>query len=280
MKIILAKTIGFCCGAKRAWDLAQKSLKEDKKPVYFLGEILHNKEVIKILKKQGGIFISDPSKVEKGTLIIRAHGVGPFKIKKSVLIRDLTCPFVKRIQKFAWQMSKEGYEVVIIGKKRHPEVRGIKEYAGEKAMVVENCLQAQKLKKYERMGVVIQSTFDKEKTEEILKILKKKAKNLNWINTLCPEVFKRQREALKLAKKVEVVLVIGSKKSSNTNTLVNLLKKTKKKIFWISHFKELEKISFSKISKLGIISGNSVPIWTIEKIYNKLKEKGGRDEKN
>ncbi len=273
MKVIVAKHIGFCSGVRRALELADKSLKNDPKPVYFLGGIIHNEKVIGETKRKGGRFISDPKQAKSGTLLIRAHGFPPFKSPKGVLTKDLTCPLVKRVQTNARILSDKGYRIIIIGDRKHPEVRGIKGYVDGDTLIIENEAQARKLKKLGRIGVVIQTTKNIDRVNNILKILEKKAKELKWVNTICPEVLSRQKELSQILKKVDAVLIIGSHSSSNTKSLVGIAKKSKKPSYWINSTKELAGKKLGKFSSIGIVSGASTPDEVINKIVSRLKEK-------
>ena len=278
MKIIFAKHVGFCWGVKRAITIAEKSLKKDPKPIQFLGPLVHNEKVIERLKKLGGKFIP-PSNLESGiksgTLILRAHGeiVDLKKTEKKIIIRDTTCPLVKNAQLKAQNLFEDGYQVIIIGDKGHPEVKGIKGRTEGQALVLENESQAKSLPKFKKMGVVSQTTQDLNKVNEILKILKNKAKKFKWVNTVCPEVVFRQKELSKISKKADGILVIGSRSSANTRRLAEIVKKVKKPIWWINSLAELKKINFKDISSLGVVSGTSAPDWEIKKIKKWLEEK-------
>lgn len=275
MKIIFAKHIGFCWGVKRAITIAKKSLKEDPKPIQFLGPLVHNEKVIERLKRLGGKFISHLNEIKLGTLILRTHGeiVDLKKTEKKIIIRDTTCPLVKNAQLTAQNLFKDGYQVIIIGDKGHPEVKGIKGKVEGKTFVIENESQAKSLPKSKKIGVVSQTTQDLNKVNEILKILKNKAKKFKWVNTVCPEVVFRQKELSEISKKADGILVIGSRSSANTRRLAEIVKKVKKPIWWINSLAELKKINFKDISSLGVVSGTSAPDWEIKNIKKWLEEK-------
>ncbi len=289
MKVIFAKNIGFCSGVKRAVLLAEKSLKKDPKPIQFLGNLVHNEKIIEKFKKRGVGFIKN-LKEAKGTVIIQAHGAPPLsfsgkinnaseakhrgetKSLRNLLFRDATCPLVKKAQLAAKALYEKGYKVVIIGDRNHSEVKGIKGYAKNKALVVANEIQAKKIS-YKKIGVVAQTTQNLDNVNKVLKTLKGKAKELEYLNTLCPEVQKRQDEMKSiLLKKVDSVLVIGSKSSANTKRLVEKAKKSKKQIFWVNSLAELKKKNLKEIHFLGVISGTSASNEEIEKIRKYLKK--------
>ena len=181
MKIIVAKNIGFCTGVRRALKIANDAIEEDPSPIYFLGEVIHNEEVLEGIKDRGGRIISDPKEAKSGTLIIRAHGAPPFCRTGNLLVRDATCPLVKKVQEAAKVLFEEGYLVIIIGEKEHPEVKGIRGHVKNKAIVIENESEAEKIRRSKKIGVVIQTTQNMEKVNKILEILKKKAKKLKFI---------------------------------------------------------------------------------------------------
>ncbi|MDD5145625.1 MAG: 4-hydroxy-3-methylbut-2-enyl diphosphate reductase [Candidatus Pacebacteria bacterium] len=271
MKIIIAKNIGLCTGVKRTLDIADHSLEMDPKPIQFLGEIIHNEKVIKNFEKRGGKIIFNPKEAKKGTLVIRAHGIPPLTFPKNILIRDATCPLVKRAQEAAKTLSQKGYKIIIIGEKNHPEVKGIKGYVNGEAIIIEKESQAKMLKKIKKAGVISQTTQSIERVDKIINILKDKTKELEWINTLCPQVLSRQKELSEIIKKIEGVLVIGSFTSANTQRLVEIVKKNKKSVWLVNSGKDLKKVDFKNISTLGIVSGTSVPDWEIEEIKKFLE---------
>jgi len=269
MKVIFAKHIGFCSGVKRAVSLAENSLKKDKKPIWFLGELVHNEKVIEKFKKKNVKFISSPEQVKSGTLIIQAHGFSPLENKK-ILIRDATCPLVKKVQILANSLYKKGYQVIIIGDKSHSETKGINGYAGSKSIIVENEKQAEKLPRFKKIGAVAQTTQRAENFKKILKILKKKSRKIKWFNTICPEVDIRQKELDKISRKSDAILVIGSRSSANTKRLVQIAKKSKKKVFWVNSMEELRKKKIKGVSVLGVVSGTSASDREIGKIKKYL----------
>jgi (E)-4-hydroxy-3-methyl-but-2-enyl pyrophosphate reductase len=270
MKIIFAKNVGFCTGVRRALDISRKSLEKDKKPVQFLGEIIHNERVTNELKKSGGKIIKNPLLAKSGTLVIRAHGTPPLPKLKGVLIRDATCPLVKRAQDAAKSLLAQGYKVIIIGERKHPEVEGIQGNIGEKGVVIENENEAKKLKNLGWVGLMAQTTQNIEKAEKIIGILEKKSKKLKWINTLCPQVTFRQKELLKILDKADGILVVGSKTSANTARLAKIAQKRAKKVWKINSTENLKRNLFSGVSVLGVVSGTSAPDWEVEEIKNWL----------
>lgn len=268
MKIIFAKNIGFCFGVKRAIAIVENSLKEGPRPVQFLGYLVHNEEVIKHLEERGGKFLFRPNQAKPGTLITRTHGeAGLNQIKnKGILIKETTCPLVKNVLNKANLLFQDGYQVIIVGDKKHPETKAIKNYIKNQAIIVENEKQAENLSKFKKIGVVSQTTQNLNNFYQILKILKNKAGEVKWFNTICPEVTARQKELNKILENCDGILVIGSHSSANTNRLAEMVKKAKKNLWWINSLEELKKKKIKNSSILGVVSGTSTPDWEIKKI--------------
>ena len=271
MRIIVSKNIGFCSGVKRAVYVAEKSLREDRKPIQFLGSLVHNEIVIRGFKKRGARFLKNPKEAVSGTLIIQAHGFSPFSLNKNILIRDTTCYLVKKAQLLAGLLYKKGYKIIIVGDKNHSEIKGINGCIKNQGLIIENEKEAKKLPQFKKIGVICQTTNESEKFKKILKILKNKAGRMKWFNTLCPEVNTRQKELNKILKTSDGVLIIGSKQSANTRRLMEKAKRLKKKIIWIDSLKELKKKNLKGISVLGLVSGTSTPDWEIKKIIKYLE---------
>jgi len=273
MRVIFAKNIGFCSGVKRAITIAEKPLRKDPKPIQFWGSLIHNEKVIEKFIKKGVKLTKNLKEVKSGTLIIQAHGRPPFsnQIKKNIVVRDATCPLVKKVQLIAKSLCRKGYQVIIIGDKNHFETKGIRGHTNKKGIIVENKKGAEGLSKFKKIGVVAQTTQGLDNVKQVLDILKKKSKEIEYINTLCPEVQNRQKELNSILKKTDGILIIGSRSSANTNRLVEIVKKSKKPLWWINSLGELKKINFKGISSLGVTSGTSTPDWEIQRIRKYLK---------
>lgn len=276
MKVISAKNIGFCFGVKRAISIAKASLKEKIRPVQFLGSLVHNEIVVEKFLKKGIIFKKKIKEIKPGILIIQAHGFPPFprdfSNKNKIVIRDATCSLVKKVQILANSLWKQGYQVIIIGNQHHSETKGIKGYTKNKAIIVENEKKAEKLPKFKKVAVVVQTTQNLDNVNKILKILRRKYKKVKYFNTLCPEVQIRQKEAKAIAKKVDGVLIIGSKSSANTKELYQISKSLGKLTWWINSLEELKKQKINNSIILGLLSGTSADNSEIEKIKKYLRQ--------
>jgi len=261
MQIILGKYSGFCFGVKRAVTEAEKLKGEGN---YLLGEIIHNEEVNQKLKKQGLITVASLEEVPNGaTLLIRTHGEAKHIFEKAkeknINVIDCTCPFVKDIHKIVSKHYQEGYKIIIIGDKSHPEVQGINGWCDYTADIYNDKFD---ISTYggDKVCIVVQTTFSIEKFNEILKNIEKSLlKTVVIFKTICYTTIKRQAEAEKLAKKCDAVIVLGGKNSNNTNKLFDICSKHCKAVFRAFSPSELDYKNLTKFSKLGIVLGASTP---------------------
>lgn len=272
MKIIFAKNIGFCSGVKRAIALTESSLKENPQPIHFLGELVHNENVLECFSKKGVKFTKRLAGIKKGTLIIQAHGRPPLPRLSKITIKDATCPLVKRAQLAARSFHQQRHQVIILGDANHSEVIGIKGYTNNKALVIKDEKEAATLPFINKAALVVQTTQNHEKLNKTLRVLKKRVKKISLSNTICPEVTARQKEIKQILKRCDGILVIGSKLSANTRRLAERVKQSKKKLIWVNSLKELKNnMPQIKCQRLGVISGTSTPDWEIDKIKKYLK---------
>lgn len=280
MEIILVPKIGFCFGVKRAVDISLESLKKKAKPCQVLGPLVHNEFVIKELKKAGIKFINSLDEAKRGTVIVSAHGEDPKvleKIKKmGCEMINATCFLVTKVQNLAKELQRKGYQVIIIGDKDHKEVKSIQAAIKGKGIIIDSAKDASKLKvKNKPVATVVQTTHNPARVEKILKELKKKFKNLEFHNTLCPTVQNYQKEVTKLAPRVDLMLIIGSETSANTKRLAEIAKTGCKIVYHIESAVQLRKNWFMGVKKVGIAGGTSTPSWLIEEVIRKLKKDEG-----
>ncbi len=274
MEVILAESLGFCYGVKRAIKLARENAAPDG-TACTLGPIIHNPQMVARLAAEGVGNVSSLEEMTSGTIIIRSHGVGPQVYdeaeKMGLSLVDATCPHVKKAQMAANELAQDGYEVVIVGEKRHPEVRSIYEWSGHKAMVVETEAEASALQPCGRLGIVAQTTFSGEKFKSIVMRLLDKSNDVRIVRTICTATDQRQAAAVALAGQVQLMLVIGGKNSANTTRLAQLCAE-KCKTYHIETAAELQDEWFDKIEKIGITAGASTPDWIIKEVYKKCQK--------
>ncbi len=280
MEIIIGENAGFCYGVKRAVDNAIKEVKTG--VTYCLGEIVHNQNVIDNLEKEGIIFINDIEEA-KGKTIIRAHGVPKEVYEKAeefnIPLIDLTCPSVLKIQQMAEEYSKKDFFIIIVGNNNHPEINGIKSRADNKYIVISSKEELngnfEKFQNEKNILLISQTTHSSKKFDEIAEELKSKLNdntNLEIKKTICPSTEIRQKETEKIAKKVEIMIIIGDKKSSNTNKLYDISCKYCNKVFFIANENELDIKEIKGANKIGIMAGASTPKEDIIKVKNNLEE--------
>ncbi len=281
MKIKKAEMAGFCFGVKRAIELALKEAQVNS-GVYTLGPLIHNPQVIERLKAKGinPFEISAlPSDIK--TAVIRTHGVSreinEYLNSLGIKVIDATCPFVKKAQQYAKLLHEEGYQVLILGDANHPEVVGIKSYAGPDAIVVSEPEEIVKLRK--RVGVVVQTTQPVEKLQRLLERAITLCKELKVYNTICNSTAQRLKETAELAGSVDVMLVIGGRNSANTTQLARLCESIGVRTYHIETADELRDEWFNGVESVGVTAGASTPDWIIEDIINKLTGLREEDDK-
>ncbi len=281
MEIKKSKYSGYCFGVKRALNLTEKILQENRDKnirICTLGSIIHNSGVANGLARKGLISVKDLDKIKPNSIfIIRSHGMSPRLIKriksKNVIIIDATCPFVKKAQARAENLSKNGYFVVIIGNKNHPEVIGIKDHvlSGDYA-VLENEIDADNMTSKEKIGIVVQTTQTIDKLKLITEKLLEKTGELLIYNTICSTTKERQNSTRKLAKSVDIMIVVGGKNSANTTHLKEISEKCNKLTYHIENYREIKPEWFKNKKKAGIIGGASTPGRDIIDVIKKIEK--------
>ena len=275
MEVILADYLGFCYGVKRAITIAKENASADG-TACTLGPIIHNPQMVERLKQEGVGAVDALDEMEKGTVIIRSHGVGPQVYdaaeSRGLEVVDATCPHVKKAQLSAKSLVDEGYSVVIVGEKEHPEVRSIFEWSAAKASVIETVEEAVALPSCAKLGIVCQTTFSGAKFREIVSHLLEKSRDIRILRTICTATDQRQAAAMDLAAKVDMMLVIGGKNSANTTRLAQLCA-DKCRTYHIETAAELQDEWFDKIEKIGITAGASTPDWIIKEVYIKCQNR-------
>ena len=275
MKILIGKHCGFCFGVKRAVELAEREAESG--TVYTYGNIIHNESVVDELRTKGIIPVKSVSDVSEGdTLIIRAHGVPPEVIKscdeKGVSVVDATCPFVKRIHRLVERASGECRKVFIVGKADHPEVIGIRGYAGPDAAVLQTVEEAESVTSVERGCVVAQTTMTQDRYAEIVETLRKKCGDLAVYETICDTTRLRQAEAKTIAEKSDRVYVIGSRNSANTARLAEICRSRCKATETLENTENFSLAKLQSDDIIGIVAGASTPDRMIMEVIEGMSE--------
>jgi (E)-4-hydroxy-3-methyl-but-2-enyl pyrophosphate reductase len=274
MKVIVAEKCGFCPGVKNAITVAEKILAEEN-DVYSLGPIIHNEDVVERLAKRGLKTVDSVEEIRSGTVLIRSHGAAPEQIakikKRGLKIVDATCVLVKRVQQIAKEFEKDGYEVVVIGDKNHPEVEAVVGCVRD-IVVVANETDLHKLPKNGKLGVVCQTTESPEHFGRVLGAIAREGfGELKVINTLCKEAVKRQESAVEVCKQVDIMFVLGGLESANTRKLAELCKKHNRQTFHLQNWKELDKSKVFGKNRAGVTAGASTPEWIIAEFVQNLE---------
>ena len=279
MEVILAQHAGFCFGVKRAVEQVYEQAATGK-PIYTYGPIIHNEEVVKDLSQKGVQVIENEEElvqIEEGTVVIRSHGVARRvceKIEETGLeCVDATCPFVKRIHKIVEKESEAGKRVVIIGNAGHPEVEGIMGWAKSDTTVLGSIEEAQQFicDPGEELCIVSQTTFNYNKFQDMVEILKEKGYNGSVVNTICNATEVRQTEARKIAAKVDVMIVIGGNHSSNTRKLYEICRQECVNTYFIQTLDDLHLDLPKSVRLVGITAGASTPNNIIEEVQNYVR---------
>ncbi|HCC68692.1 MAG TPA: 4-hydroxy-3-methylbut-2-enyl diphosphate reductase [Nitrospiraceae bacterium] len=274
MQIVVAKRAGFCFGVKRALDMAFNVARESKEGVFTFGPIIHNPHVIEELSQKGVKAIDVVDSPEIKVLIIRTHGVSPGIYeetqKRGYKVIDATCPFVKKAQHYAKALKDEGYKILILGDRNHPEVQGLLGFAGDDTIIIGGDEAIPHLE--ERVGIIVQTTQSLDTLKRIVCHLLGSAREIKVYNTICDSTALRLEETKELAKAVDLMLVIGGKNSANTTQLARLCRELGVKIYHIETAEELDNGWFNEVEKVGITGGASTPQWIIDDVIKKLKE--------
>ena len=280
LEVIIAKTAGFCFGVNKAVNLTYGLLNKDDREIFTYGPIIHNDQVVEHLKSQGVGIVQDASEIPgHGCVVIRAHGVTPEVYEsvkdKGVEIVDATCPYVKKIHNLVHEKYKEGYQIIIVGDRNHPEVIGINGWCNNSAYIVETKEDVEGIpgEAGKRPAcVVAQTTITFEKWQSVNEYLKKVFENIIKFDTICNATSNRQNEAAEIAKNVDMMFVIGSRKSSNTQKLFDICRKYCRETYNIETSGDLPPMDIKKIKKVGITAGASTPDWIIKEVLGKMEE--------
>ncbi len=275
--VIMAREVGFCFGVKRAINLTRQALAE-RNNVFILGDLVHNKRVTDELEEKGLRKIEDYGNEKSGTMIIRAHGLPKVRLQEAknrgVDVVDATCPIVLRAQEAAQMLERDGYQVVIIGDSNHAEIKGILGALENPALVIDSIEELHEAKKSYRLlrkvGVIFQTTHALELCNSIVNEMLMMCKEIRIINTICRPVQNRQDDALELAGKVDLMIVVGSRTSANTVELAALCRYHNPNTIQVQNADELELRDLDGFRVIGIASGLSTPEDLVEAVRVKV----------
>ena len=282
MNVELAKTAGFCFGVKRAVDTVYQQIEQYRgEKIFTYGPIIHNEEVIKDLRSHGVEVLNDEEELKTAdadVVVIRSHGVAKYIYdimeERGITCVDATCPFVKKIHKIVAEKSAEGSYIVIVGNGEHPEVQGIRGWAGEQVTVVQTPEDAERFElpdKDQKVCIVAQTTFNYNKFKELVEIISKKRYDIVVLNTICNATKERQTEARQIAARVDAMVVIGDKRSSNTQKLFEICKEECLNTYYIQTLDDLDINQLRSVESVGITAGASTPNKIIEEVQNYVR---------
>jgi len=276
LKIVKAKHAGFCFGVKRAIGIAEDTLSKKTKACS-IGSIIHNPAVVNDLSKKGLRVISDIKDAKGQDLVIRSHGVAPRLRRQAkelgIKTVDATCPFVKRSHDIVTSLRREGYHIVIVGEKDHPEVKALAEVAADACSILTKEKDIKRLKiRNSKIGVIAQTTLSR---DQFLKIasscLGMGRFEYRIFDTICNDVVQRQKEAKRIAKNADLIIVVGGRVSANTKHLAKMCKETGALTQHIEDESEIKSTWLKNRFSVGVISGASTPAEIVDRVVKKLK---------
>ena len=275
MKILLAKTAGFCMGVRRAVEMALDASGKYKEPIYTYGPLIHNSQVLSLLEEKGISVIDNIPDKGTGTVLIRAHGVPHHVInnlqKAGFDVLDATCPRVIKVQTIIKRYADQGYATIIVGDNEHPEVTGLLGYAKEKGYVVDDLKKLDCLPFFDKAIIVAQTTQNTHFFEKVKKWTACRHPEYKIFDTICDSTTRRQAEVSRLAGLVDTIVVVGGHNSGNTKRLAEIARHTGKTAYHIEEESELDLSALSSAQNIGITAGASTPNWIIKRVYRTLE---------
>lgn len=285
MKVIVAKTAGFCWGVRRAMDaVLEASARNEGGTVQTLGPLIHNPQALELIGRRGVSVAQAPSEVASGTVVIRAHGIAiqdlrglkARQAKGELKIVNATCPEVAKVHSKIKKWSPKGYFTVILGSHGHAESEAHRSFAESGSIIVQNLEEAQALpdEQVKRVLVVAQTTFTVKNFNAIVDHLRERAEDLVVENTICEDTWTRQDEAREISAKVDSVVIVGGKNSANTRHLAELAAHYGKPHQFVETAAELDLAAFKGTDSVGVLAGASTPTWLVEEVVEALEQLG------
>ncbi len=278
-EIILAKNSGFCFGVKRAVDMVVKYYYTKGVKVSTLGPLIHNNDVIEHLEAHNikDINLAQIDELSANDVIVlRSHGVTPDVIEKinetGAKVVDATCPYVSTIHKKVQKYHSLGYQIIIVGNKKHPEVIGINGWCDNSAVIVRDGNELDDVRLGQKVCIVAQTTEKADNFEQVVTAVSKRCAEVEAFNTICSATKERQQSAVEVSRQVDLMIVIGGKHSSNTKKLFEISRENCEKTILIENSAELDEriILGDAVKKIGITAGASTPDWVIQEVIHKI----------
>jgi 4-hydroxy-3-methylbut-2-enyl diphosphate reductase len=279
-QIVLAAPRGFCAGVSRAIEIVELALKKFGQPIYVKHEIVHNKIVVEDLRGKGVKFIEEIAEVPDGAvLIFSAHGVSSAiedeAKKRDLTVIDASCPLVKKVHREVVKYDEEGFEIVLVGHKGHPELEGTEGRIKGNYVVVETAEDARTImpKNPDKLALASQTTLSLDDTKEITQILQDRFPNIILKNDICYATQNRQNAVKAIVSEVDLLIVIGSNESSNSNRLRDIGLNFGVKSILINNLDEFDERQFTDVKIIGLTAGASAPEFLVEEVISFFKSK-------
>ncbi len=271
---MIARPTGFCSGVERAIRMAKQG-KERYGRVYTLGELVHNPQVLAELEQEGIRAVLRPEDARGGALVIRAHGCPPHLLRRcerlGIMTIDATCQYVRKVQNVARRLVEQGYLVIVVGERDHPEVRSILGCGGRAAKVYSPRMRfvtsTTGRSSGQCIGVVAQTTMSPQRLQEAVANLSRlRYTELRVFDTICGEVISRQKAAAAIARCTELVIVVGGRNSANTSRLAEIVKAAGKEMIFAERAIDVPRTALHGRRKVGIVAGSSTPAWVVREV--------------
>ena len=275
MKVVLARTAGFCIGVKRALEMVLKAINENQPQIYTYGPLIHNPQVLELLRERGIRILKPGEEIPAGLVVIRAHGI-PLQERRLLeqaggSIIDATCPRVAKVQAIIRRWAAKGFDTLIVGDADHPEVRGLLGYTEDRGYVVSTSQDVADLPDLNSLIVVAQTTQSESQFEARVEEITTRFSQAQIFNTICDATASRQAEVQELARQADALVVVGGRNSGNTQRLVEISQGTGIPTYHVETEQELDLVEISRYQTVAVTAGASTPNWLIGNVVNTLK---------
>jgi len=275
VKVVLAETAGFCIGVKRALEMVLKAINENQPTIYTYGPLIHNPQVLELLRERGITILKPGEKIPAGLVVIRAHGIPPQERRlleqAGGRIIDATCPRVAKVQAIIRRWAAKGCATLIVGDADHPEVRGLMGYTEARGYVVSTSQDVAVLPDLNSLIVVAQTTQSESQFEARVQEITARFPQAQIFNTICDATASRQAEVQELSRQADALVVVGGRNSGNTQRLVEISQATGIPTYHVETEQELDLVEISRYQTVGVTAGASTPNWLIGNVVNNLK---------
>jgi 4-hydroxy-3-methylbut-2-enyl diphosphate reductase len=271
----LAETAGFCIGVKRALEMVLKAINENQPKIYTYGPLIHNPQVLELLRERGITILKPGEEIPEGLVVIRAHGI-PLQERRLLeqaggRIIDATCPRVAKVQAIIRRWAAKGCATLIVGDADHPEVRGLMGYTEGRGYVVSTARDVADLPDLDELIVVAQTTQSEAQFEATVQEIKARFPQAQIFNTICDATASRQAEVQELSRQADALIVVGGRNSGNTQRLVEISQGTGIPTYHVETEQELDLVEISRYQTVAVTAGASTPNWLIGNVVNTLK---------